>query len=79
MSPEETEKLMQDIRKIKEQNKNITIIIIEHDMSVIERVADRVYVFNYGKKIADGPFSVISKDAKVIEAYLGEETEDVET
>jgi branched-chain amino acid transport system ATP-binding protein/sulfate-transporting ATPase len=79
MSPEETEKLMQDIRKIKEQNKNITIIIIEHDMSVIERVADRVYVFNYGKKIADGPFSVISKDTKVIEAYLGEETEDVET
>jgi ABC-type branched-subunit amino acid transport system ATPase component len=79
MSPEETEKLMQDIRKIKEQNEDITIIIIEHDMSVIERVADRVYVFNYGKKIAGGPFSVISKDTKVIEAYLGEETEDAET
>ena len=79
MSPEETEELMQDIRKIKEQDKEISIIIIEHDMSVIERVADQVYVFNYGKKIAEGPFSVVSKDRKVIEAYLGEETEDVKT
>jgi len=79
MSPEETERLMQDIRKIKEQNEDITIIIIEHDMSVIERVADSVYVLNYGKKIAEGPFSVISKETKVIEAYLGEETEDAET
>jgi len=79
MSPEETEELMQDIKKIKEQNEEVTIIVIEHDMSVIERIADRVYVFNYGKKIAEGPFSVISKDIKVIEAYLGEETEDVET
>jgi len=79
MSPEETEELMRDIRKIKEQDREITILVIEHDMSVIERVADRVYVFNYGKKIAEGPFSVISKDPKVVEAYLGEETEDAET
>lgn len=78
MSPEETEDLLQDIGKMKEQNREITIIIIEHDMSVIGRVADRVYVFNYGMKIAEGPFSLISRDQKVIEAYLGEEAEDAE-
>jgi len=78
MSPEETEELLDDIGKVKEKNREITIIIIEHDMSVIGRVADRVYVFNYGMKIAEGPFSTISRDQKVIEAYLGEETEDAE-
>jgi ABC-type branched-subunit amino acid transport system ATPase component len=50
--------------------------VIEHDMDVIEKIADRVYVFNYGKKIAEGPFSSISKDPQVVEAYLGEEGED---
>jgi len=76
MSPEETEELMQDIRKVKEKNPNLSLVVIEHDMAVIEKIADRVYVFNYGKKIAEGPFSSISKDPQVIEAYLGEEGED---
>jgi branched-chain amino acid transport system ATP-binding protein len=78
MSAEETEELMMDIRKIREKNGDISIIIIEHDMAVIERVADRVYVFNYGKKIAEGPFSVVSRDQGVLGAYLGEEGEDAE-
>jgi len=78
MSPEETKDLLQDIGKMKEQNREITIIIIEHDMSVIGSIADRVYVFNYGMKIAEGPFSLISRDQKVIEAYLGDEVEDAE-
>jgi branched-chain amino acid transport system ATP-binding protein len=76
MSPEETEELMQDIRKVKENNPGLSLVIIEHDMTVIEKIADRVYVFNYGKKIAEGPFSSVSKNAQVIEAYLGEEDED---
>jgi branched-chain amino acid transport system ATP-binding protein len=54
------------------------MIIIEHDMAVIERIADRVYVFNYGKKIAEGPYSFVSRNQAVLEAYLGEEGEDVE-
>ena len=64
--------------KIKEKNKEISIIIIEHDMAVIERIADRVYVFNYGKKIAEGSYSLVSRNQAVLDAYLGEEGEDVE-
>ncbi len=76
MSPEETEELMQDIRKVKERNPGLSLVVIEHDMDVIEKVADRVYVFNYGRKIAEGPFSTLSKNPHVIEAYLGEEDQD---
>lgn len=76
MSPEETEELMRDIRKVKETHEGLSVIIIEHDMAVIEQIANRVYVFNYGRKIAEGSFSSISKDPGVIQAYLGEEEED---
>jgi branched-chain amino acid transport system ATP-binding protein len=73
MSPEETEKLMEDIRKVKRKNEKIGLVIIEHDMKVIEKVAQRVIVFNYGKKIAEGSFFEISTDEGVLQAYLGEE------
>jgi len=76
MSPEETEKLMEDIGKVKEKYKDISTIIIEHDMMVIEEIAQWVIVFNYGEKIAEGPFSEICKNEGVLEAYLGEEQED---
>ncbi len=79
MSPEETEELMQDIRKVKEKRPDLSVIVIEHDMAVIEKVAERVYVFNYGRKIAEGPYADISRNAEVIEAYLGAESEDAET
>lgn len=71
MSPGETERLMEDIGRVKAKYKDISIIIIEHDMSVIEKIAQRVIVFNYGKKIAEGPFSEVAKNNEVIEAYLG--------
>jgi len=74
MSPEETDKLMEDIGKVKEKYKDISLIIIEHDMVVIEEIAQKVIVFNYGKKIAEGTFSEISKNEEVLEAYLGEES-----
>ncbi|MCJ7595621.1 MAG: ABC transporter ATP-binding protein, partial [Desulfobacterales bacterium] len=56
--------------------RNISIIIIEHDMDVIEKIAEHVYVFNYGKKIAEGLYSEIAKNEEVLEAYLGRETDD---
>lgn len=76
MSPEETAELMQDIRKVKEKKPDLSVIVIEHDMAVIQKVAERVYVFNYGRKIAEGPYAEICLNAGVIEAYLGAESED---
>jgi len=71
MNPEETFELMEDINKVKKKKKNISIIIIEHDMSVIKGITERVVVLNYGKKIAEGSFNDISKDSEVRRAYLG--------
>jgi len=73
LNPEETMDMMDDIRRIKEHNKKISIIIIEHDMAVIRQVSDRVVVFNAGKKIAEGAFSEVARSEEVIRAYLGEE------
>jgi branched-chain amino acid transport system ATP-binding protein len=72
MDPEETGNLMGDIVRILEWKKNIGIIIIEHDMTVIKNIADRVLVINYGQKIAEGSFSQVCEIPEVIEAYLGE-------
>jgi branched-chain amino acid transport system ATP-binding protein len=76
MSPEETDKLMEDIGKVREKFRNISIILIEHDMTVIQNIADRVFVFNYGKKIAEGSYSDIARNEEVLEAYLGKESDD---
>jgi branched-chain amino acid transport system ATP-binding protein len=72
MDPEETHNLMEDIRKILTWKKDIGIILIEHDMTVIKNIADRVLVINYGEKIAEGTFTQICKIPAVMEAYLGE-------
>jgi ABC-type branched-subunit amino acid transport system ATPase component len=73
MSPEETEDLMEDIRRVRDQKKEMAIILIEHDMMVIREVAERVIVLNYGRKIAEGTFAEISRNEEVLEAYLGRE------
>ncbi len=50
---------------------DLTIIIVEHEMGVIERITDRCVVLNFGRKIAEGSFREIAADRSVQEAYLG--------
>ncbi|HET7784745.1 MAG TPA: ABC transporter ATP-binding protein [Myxococcales bacterium] len=70
MTHEETVRLMDDILKVQEQL-GITIILIEHEMTVIERITRRCVVLNYGRKIAEGTYAEVSRDAQVRQAYLG--------
>ncbi|HZP68807.1 MAG TPA: ABC transporter ATP-binding protein [Pseudolabrys sp.] len=71
MTHDETAELMNDILLVRTRNKDLTIIIVEHEMGVIERITDRCVVLNFGRKIAEGPYRAVAADAQVQEAYLG--------
>jgi branched-chain amino acid transport system ATP-binding protein len=71
MTHDETKELMDDILQVREFNKGLTIIIVEHEMGVIERITRRCVVLNYGRKIAEGAFEKVARDPQVQQAYLG--------
>ncbi len=75
LNDEETMTMMDEIRKVKEKMQSIAVIIIEHDMKVMEEVPDRIVVFNAGEKIAEGTYQEIVRDQNVIDAYIGGEEE----
>lgn len=72
MNPQETDDLTALIRKIRDKYK-LTVILIEHDMSLVMTVCERIFVLNYGKLIAAGTPDEIKNNEFVISAYLGEE------
>jgi branched-chain amino acid transport system ATP-binding protein len=71
MTHEETRQLMDDILIVRGRIPGLTIVIIEHEMGVIERITDRCVVLNYGRKIKEGTFAEVAVDRQVQEAYLG--------
>ena len=67
----ETEALVELLFQI--CDRGITILLVEHDMSLVMNVSDHITVLNFGKKIAEGPAEVVEKNQEVIDAYLGTE------
>ncbi len=75
MNPAESSKLTEIIGWIR-KNFNLTILLIEHDMSVVMKICERIYVLDYGLIIAEGTPDEIKTNKRVIEAYLGEDVRD---
>ena len=71
MNPHETEELMQDIAFIRKKF-DITILLIEHDMSLVSGICENVTVLNFGTELASGETSRVLKDPAVVKAYLGD-------
>ncbi|NOQ50753.1 MAG: ATP-binding cassette domain-containing protein [Desulfuromonadaceae bacterium] len=76
LNDKETLGLLETIFKIRD--KEVTVLLIEHDMDMVMEVTDYLTVINFGKKIAEGTPEEIQKNPAVIEAYLGSEDDDDE-
>jgi branched-chain amino acid transport system ATP-binding protein len=70
MNPAETHEITELIGKLRE-DAGYTILVIEHDMHVVEGISDRVIALDHGEKIAEGTFDEVATNERVVEAYLG--------
>ena len=70
MNPSETHEITELIGQLRRDG-GYTILVIEHDMHVVEGISDRVIALDHGVKIAEGSFEQVATNAKVVEAYLG--------
>ena len=76
MNPVETHEITELIGKLRDDG-GYTIVVIEHDMHVVEGISDRVVALDHGVKIAEGTFETVATDGRVVEAYLGLRGEEV--
>jgi branched-chain amino acid transport system ATP-binding protein len=70
MNPAETHEITELIGTLRSEG-GYTILVIEHDMHVVEGISDRVVALDHGEKIAEGSFDAVATDERVVEAYLG--------
>jgi ABC-type branched-subunit amino acid transport system ATPase component len=70
MNLEERRRLVEILRRLVERG--LTVVLVEHNMNLVMDISHRVFVLNFGRKIAEGPPAEIARHPEVIKAYLGE-------
>jgi branched-chain amino acid transport system ATP-binding protein len=70
MNPQESAQFVEFVQRVRD-DRGVSVLLIEHDMSVVMRVSERVTVLDRGEKIAEGSPDTIRGDERVVEAYLG--------
>ena len=70
MNPQESAVFVDFVRRVRDERK-VSVLLIEHDMSVVMRVSERITVLDQGEKIAEGGPDDIRNNQRVVEAYLG--------
>ena len=71
MNPQETAELTETIRFVRD-NFDMTVLLIEHDMSLVSKLCDELIVLNFGTTLAHGKVEDVLNDPEVVRAYLGE-------
>jgi branched-chain amino acid transport system ATP-binding protein len=75
MNHDETMRAVEMVRSVRDRG--VTLLLVEHDMSAVMKISDRIIVLNFGEKIAEGTPEEIQRNENVIEAYLGSEDESI--